>query len=151
MNISHAWLQPTSLLEVCGGCRLDCCRGTCLTGEGSGLYDASWVDGHAVIMGCDDPTLTLQRTGDFALVFRDGNPFHESTFCNFHFAIPTPVIMNGNRLRIVQALIDYGIENDHPQVIRVFDGQTMLTQLTSYLNFGKHFPYLTVPIPGEPF
>ena len=124
MNMSHdaRRLNRRRFLKYAGASVLTAAGGLVLPVKARAFTYASWVHGHAVIMGCEDPILIFQRGDNYAQVVRYGIPPTDVLiFCNFHFAIPTPVIMNGNRLRIVQALIDYQIENDNPLVMRVFD------------------------------
>jgi hypothetical protein len=107
---------------------------------------ASWVHGHAVIVG-ENPDLEILRQ-DNHVVIRNRSELL-GTFSTFHFVIPTPVIVNNKRLRIVQVMLEYTPDCSYDHAIRVYDGSSQLAQFSPLLPAGGPI-FRALPIPGQP-
>ncbi|WP_147367958.1 DUF6623 family protein [Fibrisoma montanum] len=84
------------------------------------LAQAMWAHGHTMQIEVPGNIQTQWRAGFFIRVV--GRP---NTTNWFHFAIPTPVIVNDNRLAIDSALIRFRSNSPRAKItnVHVFDGE----------------------------
>lgn len=84
------------------------------------LAQAMWAHGHGMQIEVPGNIKSEWRAGFFIRVI--GKP---STTNWFHFAIPTPVIVNNNRLNIDSALIRFRSNSNKAVItnVHVFDGE----------------------------
>jgi uncharacterized protein DUF6623 len=68
-----------------------------------------------------------------------------------HYGIPTPVIVNENRLKILRAMIVFETANPYAQVqsLHVWDGAVQLAKIDGLALSGRH-PFEAFPIPNTP-
>ncbi len=95
------------------------------------LAYASWIHGHSV--NVEEPgTVRLRRIGSHVEITGD-----RQTFNWLHFAIPSPVIVNGSRLKVGSVLLRFRMgtlsENYDTEVkaVHVYDGEN---KIASYDN-----------------
>lgn len=82
-----------------------------------------WAHGHSMIIEFPDRIKSEWRAGFFIRVIGKQNQTNW-----FHFAIPTPVIVNDNRLRIDSVLLRFRSNSNRADVtnIHVYDGETKI-------------------------
>ncbi len=93
---------------------------------GSELAHAMWVHGHSMQVEYEDRIVDHQRKGFFSRV--QGKP---NTSNWFHFAIPTPVIVDGRRLRALSVMLNCRTQSSQAVIrsVHIYDGQD---------NIGRH-------------
>lgn len=91
----------------------------------AGLAHAMWIHGTSMQIEYPDRMASVRRAGSGVLV--EGKP---STTNWFHFAIPTPVIVDDNRLRVGSVLIDFKTMSADATVehVHVFDGNHRIAE-----------------------
>ncbi len=107
---------------------------------------ASWIHGHSVNVEYPDRILNERRTG-FSFAF-DGKP---GTINWFHFAIPTPVIINDVRMRAssVMLIFNTGSVDAFVRDVHVYDGATRIA-VHDNVNLSKNHPFERFVIPDTP-
>ncbi|MDR4484418.1 MAG: DUF6623 family protein [Nitrospirales bacterium] len=87
----------------------------------STLAQAMWSHGHSMQIEYPDRIQAVWRTGFYIRV--EGN---SNTSNWFHFAIPTPVIVNDNRLSLGSVMIRFRSASDKAFVhaVHIYDGET---------------------------
>lgn len=113
---------------------------------------ASWIHGHSATIEMnhfgrnDQEVAGIPWTQFFGLRVGHGVQYHcqDNSSYWFHFAIPTPVLVNDRRARIVQAMVLYS--TDLPvtmQAIHVWDGARRIFQRDGLSVGGDHREDLT--------
>jgi hypothetical protein len=112
----------------------------------SGAYD-SWIHAVNVVLEGATEGVTITRSSSYAQVDHPGGG---ELWC--HFAIPTPVIFSGDRLRINDGRIVFDTAGPQALVRRmdVFDGATHRATRDQVALSGPH-PLETIPVPGQPY
>lgn len=84
------------------------------------LAHAMWVHGHNMQIEYPDRLESVWRAGMYIRV--EGKPGLSNWF---HFAIPTPVIVNGNRLRADSVMVRFrtGSADAFVKAIHIYDGE----------------------------
>ena len=84
------------------------------------LAHAMWVHGHNMQIEYSDRLESVWRAGMYIRV--EGKPGLSNWF---HFAIPTPVIVNGNRLRADSVMVRFrtGSADAFVTAIHIYDGE----------------------------
>ncbi|BBC26490.1 DUF6623 family protein [Pseudanabaena sp. ABRG5-3] len=86
------------------------------------LAHAMWIHGHSMTIERTDRVALLERKGFFIRVI--GFPFSANWF---HFAIPTPVIVNDDRLRVGSVLLRFRTgSGTFLKAVHVWDGETRI-------------------------
>lgn len=87
------------------------------------LEKAMWTHGHSIAIEFPDRIKSEWRAGFYIRIV--GKP---NTTNWFHFGIPTPVIVNGNRLAIDSALVRLRSKSTSADVtnLHVFDGENRI-------------------------
>ncbi|KAH8699447.1 hypothetical protein GQ44DRAFT_778982 [Phaeosphaeriaceae sp. PMI808] len=108
------------------------------------LKHASWTHGLSVEL--ENGSWTAFRQGFYSTV----RPSSESTFGWVHFAIPTPVIVEGNRLHAVKAWIRYATGSG-AKITRfhVYDGEKKIANFDG-LNLSGALRNESRDVPGRP-
>jgi hypothetical protein len=110
------------------------------------LNHAMWVHGHSVEVEFPEKLQSIARQGPFTrIVVRPGQSPNW-----FHFAIPTPVIVSGRRLRLHSVILRYVTRLGSPvRNVLIFDGDTLLAAYDNLFRHGaqRFDRYL---IPGSP-
>ena len=84
------------------------------------LAHAVWIHGHSMQIEHPDRVDSVRRAGFYIRI--DGKPGRDNWF---HFAIPTPVIVNDYRLRAGSVLIRFrtGSVDASVRAVHVYDGE----------------------------
>lgn len=84
-----------------------------------GLAHASWIHGHSMQIEFPDRLISVWRAGFFIRIEGKSN-----TNNWFHFAIPTPVIVDDNRLRAHSVMLVFRTNSEDAIVrdIHIYDG-----------------------------
>ena len=86
------------------------------------LAYAMWIHGHSMTVEYADRIATLERQGNYIQV--TGRAFSSNWF---HFAIPTPVIVNDKRLQLGSILLRFRTGGATSlKAIHVWDGETRI-------------------------
>lgn len=96
------------------------------------LIHAMWVHGHSMQIEYEDRLQSLRRRG--SAIWIEG---HSGTNNWFHFAIPTPVIVNDKRLRADSVMVQFytGSADASITAIHVYDGEK---RIATYENIHLH-------------
>ncbi|MBY8870588.1 hypothetical protein K7640_01875 [Micromonospora sp. PLK6-60] len=111
------------------------------------LEQAMWAHGHSLAVEFPDRIRSEWRAGFFIrLVGRPG------TTNWLHFGIPTPVIVNDNRLAIDSALIRFRCETNQAAVtnVHVFDGEKRIAAHDNLSLAPSTFGMQRFAVPGRP-
>lgn len=108
------------------------------------LKQAAWTHGLAVQL--ESTSWSALRQGFFTTV----RPSNESTSAWFHFAIPTPVIVNDVLLKADSALVRFATGNQTKiGAIHVYDGERRIAEYNGTTYRGA-LQLVRVQIPGSP-
>lgn len=86
------------------------------------IAHAMWTHGHSMQIEFPDLIAWVKRSGFSIRVHSIGASTKKKPSW-FHFAIPTPVIVNGNRLRVGSVLIRFRVDGAAVKAVHVFDGE----------------------------
>jgi hypothetical protein len=113
---------------------------------GVAISYASWIHGHSMQIQYPDVLASVVRLGYYILV--EGKP---GTTNWFHFAIPTPVIVNDVRLRPDSVILRFttGSIDAFVTNVHVWDGETLLIAYND-LNLSLSNPVARFPVPSKP-
>ncbi len=104
---------------------------------------ASWIHGHSMQIEYPDRIVDIRRAGFYARL--EGKPGTENWF---HFAIPTPVIIDDVRLRIDAAMLRFatGSVDAFVRDVHVYDGETRIAVFDDvYLSENNGFAKFALP------
>jgi len=107
---------------------------------------ASWIHGHSMQVEYPDQIAAQRRTGmSFDI---EGKP---GTFNWFHFAIPTPVIINDVRLQADSVLLCFwtGSPDAFVQHVHVYDGRYRIAEFND-INLSQDQPFVRLTLPDAP-
>lgn len=107
---------------------------------------ASWIHGHSMQIEYPDRIASQWRPG-FG-VFVEGKPGTENWF---HFAIPTPVIIDDVRLRADSVMLRFSTASADAFVrdVHVYDGEIRIATHNN-LNLSGANPFVRLAVPGRP-
>jgi len=111
-----------------------------------GISYASWMHGHSMQVEYPDRIAWQRRTGmSFDI---EGKP---GTGNWFHFAIPTPVIINDVRLQADSIMLCFktGSIDAFVQDVHVWDGRTRIAEFNN-INLSGEQPFVRLVLPGAP-
>lgn len=111
-----------------------------------GLAHASWIHGHSMHIEYPDRLVSEWRAGFYIRV--EGNSGSKNWF---HFAIPTPVIVNGNRLKVGSVMLRFktGSADASVKHVHVYDGEKKIAQHNN-LNLHGENMFKRFDVPGHP-
>lgn len=111
------------------------------------LAHAMWVHGHNMQIEYSDRLDSIWRAGMFIRI--EGKP---STKNWFHFAIPTPVIVDGNRLRAGSVMVRFktGSVDAFIRAIHVYDGERRIATHNNLNLAPNNWEWPRFDIPGNP-
>jgi hypothetical protein len=107
---------------------------------------ASWIHGHSMQIEYPDRIAYQRRTGmSFDI---EGKPGTDNWF---HFAIPTPVIINDVRLQADSIMLCFmtGSADAFVQHVHVYDGRYGIAEFND-INLSKDQPFVRLVVPGAP-
>jgi hypothetical protein len=107
---------------------------------------ASWIHGHSMQIEYPDRIAYQRRTGmSFDI---EGKPGTDNWF---HFAIPTPVIINDVRLQVDSVLLCFwtGSIDAFVQHVHVYDGRYRIAEFND-INLSTDQPSVRLTLPGAP-
>jgi hypothetical protein len=108
------------------------------------IKHAAWT--HGLGLELESPSWNALRQGFYCTV----RPSNESTFGWVHFAIPTPVIVDGNRLHAVTAWIRYATGTSATITnIHVYDGENRIANWDG-LSLGGSLRNESRAVPNKP-
>jgi hypothetical protein len=113
---------------------------------GVGISYASWIHGHSMQIEYPDRVPYQRRTGmSFDI---EGQPGTDNWF---HFAIPTPVIINDVRLRAVRVMLSFKTFSIDAfvQHVHVYDGRYRIAQFND-INLSMDQPAVRLEMPERP-
>jgi hypothetical protein len=110
------------------------------------LAYASWIHGHSLQIEYPERVINVRRAG-FSISL-EGKPGSSNWF---HFAIPTPVIINDVRLRAESVMLVFktGSVDAFVRDIHVYDGATRIA-VHDGVNLSKDHPFERFVIPDTP-
>jgi len=110
------------------------------------LAHASWVHGHSMQIEYPDLLNVMWRAGFYMRI--EGKP---GTNNWFHFSIPTPVIVNDNRLRVGSVMLRFKTMSDDAivQDIHIYDGEKKIAAHNNINLSGDHL-FERFDVPGHP-
>jgi hypothetical protein len=110
------------------------------------LAHAMWIHGHSMQIENPERLASVWRAGMYIRV--EGKPGNATWF---HFAIPTPVIVNDHRLRALRVILQFRTSSADASVrdIHVYDGETKIAQFNN-VNLSGNVGYRAFDIPGNP-
>jgi hypothetical protein len=119
----------------------------------TGQLNASWVHGNAVV--AEDPDFTkIKRLGYHAEIDSDygitlGTPFKRAAW--IHFVIPTPVIINGQRAKILRVMMNFLTQtvNAKIETVHIYDGPNRIAAF-EHLGLNLEHAFQTFDIPNTP-
>jgi hypothetical protein len=114
--------------------------------DGPRISYASWIHGHSMQIEYPDRIAYQRRTGmSFDI---EGKPGTDNWF---HFAIPTPVIINDVRLQVDSVLLCFwtGSIDAFVQHVHVYDGRYRIAEFND-INLSKDQPSVRLVLPGAP-
>ncbi|MGH9765904.1 MAG: DUF6623 family protein, partial [Blastocatellia bacterium] len=98
------------------------------------LIHASWIHGCAIDVEFPERLTSMRRMGFYSLC--EGQP---NSFNWFHFAIPTPVIVDGRRLRLDSVMLIFHTDADVAVTnVHVWDGDSRLQAYDGLSLSGAH-------------
>lgn len=110
------------------------------------LVHAAWLHGHAMEVEFPDRIARQQRAGFYYRV--EGRPGTDNWF---HLAIPTPVIVNTQRLKVGQAMLRYRTAAGAIlTAVHVYDGETRIARVTGLSNRPENWVFERHDVPGDP-
>ena len=92
------------------------------------LAHAMWTHGHSMQVEFQDRVFSITRTGYCVAV--EGKPGSQNWF---HFAVPTPVIVDDIRLKAQSVLIRFkcGSSDAYVNAVHVYDGEGKIAEFNS--------------------
>jgi len=107
---------------------------------------SSWIHGNSMNIEYPDRIASELRTGFCIRI--EGKPGTENWF---HFAIPTPTIINGNKLKAGSVMLRFRTLSTDALVknIHVYDGETRIAQHDNINFYGDHL-FERFDIPRHP-
>ncbi len=107
---------------------------------------ASWIHGHSMQIEYPDRIASQWRPG-FGIIL-EGKPGTENWF---HFAIPTPVIIDDVRLRADSVMLRFTTASVDAFVrhVHIYDGETVLAAHNDIYLSGAN-PFVRLVVPGRP-
>jgi hypothetical protein len=111
-----------------------------------GVSYASWIHGHSMQIEYPDRIANQRRTGmSFDIEGKGG------TDNWFHFAIPTPVIINDVRLQVDSVMLCFWTESADAfvQHVHVYDGRYRIAEFNDG-NWSGDQPFVRLTLPGTP-
>jgi len=115
------------------------------------LAHAMWIHGNSLqVEGAPDP-LGVVRTG-FSARCAVPHIHTESWSYWFHFAIPTPVIVDNKRLRVGSVLVRFRTLNTLITAIHVYDGENKIAvkEWSGLRTWDRKWSSEKVEVPGNP-
>ena len=113
-----------------------------------GISYASWIHGHSMQIEYPDRIAYQRRTGmSFDIEGKSG------TDNWFHFAIPTPVIINDVRLRADSIMLRFKTYSIDAFVrdVHVYDGETTIAEYNAVnLSLVQNDPFVRLVVPDKP-
>ncbi len=111
-----------------------------------GLAHASWTHGHSMQIEYPDRIASQWRAGFYIRV--EGKPGSKNWF---HFAIPTPVIVNDNRLKVGSVMLRFktGSADAFVSHVHVYDGEKKIAQHNNVNLHGENM-FKRFNVPGSP-
>lgn len=111
------------------------------------LTHAMWVHGHSMQIESEDQLYLIRRTGMSIII--GGN---SGNYNWFHFAIPTPVIVNGNRLRADSVMVRFKSASADAFVtaIHVYDGEKRIAMYENLHLNPNNWEWPRFDVPGHP-
>jgi len=106
---------------------------------------ASWIHGNTGRVERQEFTHKITPFG-FGLEVQSTGPMNW-----VHYGIPTPVIVNEKRLKILRVMLVFDTPNTYSRVqnVHVWDGSVRLANIDG-LSLSGHHPFESFPIPGTP-
>ena len=116
------------------------------TESGSVSY-ASWIHGHSMQIEYPERISNMYRAG--FCIHVEGWP---GTSNWFHFAIPTPVIINDVRLRADSVMLNFktGSTDAYVKDVHVYDGDSLIVEHND-INLSEQNDLLRLLIPDRPY
>ena len=110
------------------------------------LAHASWIHGHSMQVEFPDRLSSERRTGNSIII--EGKP---GSINIFHFAIPTPVIVKGHRLKVGSVMLRFKTQSADALVnhLYVFDGEKRIAAHENINLSGKNM-FKRFDVPGHP-
>lgn len=107
---------------------------------------ASWIHGHSMQVEYPDRIVRHERNGWGTDI--EGNP---GTINWFHFAVPTPVIINDVRMQAdsVMLCFETGSADAVVRDVHVYDGRTRIAEFNEINLFGDQ-SFVRLVLPGAP-
>jgi len=134
-------------MGMLGGAALNALTsGTVQAAAEPGISYASWIHGHSMQIEYPDRIAHQRRTGmSFDI---EGQPGTDNWF---HFAIPTPVIINDIRLQADAVMLCFktGSIDAFLRDVHVYDGVTRIAEFND-VNLSKDQPFARLVLPGAP-
>lgn len=114
--------------------------------EGPIISYASWIHGHSMQIEYPDRIASQWRAGFGFTV--EGKPGTDNWF---HFAIPTPVIIDDVRLRADSIMLRFSTASVDAFVrhVHIYDGETVLAAHNDIYLSGAN-PFVRLAVPGRP-
>jgi hypothetical protein len=108
---------------------------------------ASWIHGHSMQIEYPERIANMYRAG--FCIHVEGWP---GTSNWFHFAIPTPVIINDIRLRADSVLLNFktGSEDAYVRHVHVYDGDVLIAEHND-INLSGVNDLVRLSIPDKPY
>jgi hypothetical protein len=135
-------------MGVLGGAAINALTsGTTRAAVGPGISYASWTHGHSMQIEYPDRIPYQRRAGmSFDI---EGKPGTDNWF---HFAIPTPVIINDVRLQVDSVMLCFwtGSPDAFVQHVHVYDGRYRIAQFDDIF-LSQDQPSVRLTLPGAPY
>ncbi|MCY6371436.1 DUF6623 family protein [Clostridium ganghwense] len=111
------------------------------------LAHAMWTHGHSIQIEYPERIASIKRAGFYAQI--KGKP---GTRNWFHFAIPTPVIVNSKRLQVGSVLIRFktGSTDTSINSVHIYDGERKIASFDNLDLSPRQFETRRFKIPGNP-
>jgi hypothetical protein len=111
------------------------------------LAQVMWVHAHNLQIEFADRLQTVWRTAFYTRT--DGKPNTDNWF---HFAIPTPVVVNDGRLRVSAATLRFRTSSDLAfiRAVHIYDGETRIAAHDNLRLSPRNWTTQQFDVPGDP-
>jgi hypothetical protein len=110
------------------------------------LAHAMWIHGHSLQVEYPERLSKVERRG-FSVRLTSPSAGQPNWL---HFAIPTPVIVNDNRLRVGSVLVRFKCGIASVKAVHVYDGETKIAAKDNLNLSPKQWHMERIQVPGTP-
>lgn len=110
-----------------------------------GIAHASWIHGHSVHVEYPSRIVSERRAGFYIEI--EGK-FGSQNW--FHFDVPTPVIVNDNRLKVGSVMLRFKTQDAYVRHVHVYDGEKRIAEHNNVSHRDNTLLFQRFDVPGHP-